>query len=94
MAPCKNQLKAMIQIFSYPQEFLVCKIQMDHQEFDLSRGLQEPDEEFKSLYPDAYNELDIKQLEFLGNLLLTGVLFDSNHAQDKVTNWLCTSVMV
>ncbi len=58
------------------------------------KDLQEPDEEFKRLYPDAYEELDPKQPEPFGNPLLTGVFFDSDHAHDKVTNRSCTGLVV
>ncbi|KAL7463628.1 hypothetical protein ACHAXS_009678, partial [Conticribra weissflogii] len=67
---------------------------MDHRDFDLFKDLQEPDEEFKRLYPDAYEELDPQQPEPFGNPLLTGVFFDSDHAHDKVTNRSCTGLVV
>ncbi len=58
------------------------------------KDLQEPDEEFKRLYLDAYKELDPQQPEPFGNPLLTGVFFDSDHAHDKVTNRSCTGLVV
>ncbi len=58
------------------------------------RDLPKLDEEFKRLYPDAFEELDPKQPEPYGNPLLTGVFFDSDHAHNKVTNWPCTGLVI
>ncbi|KAL7461399.1 LOW QUALITY PROTEIN: hypothetical protein ACHAXS_007589, partial [Conticribra weissflogii] len=62
--------------------------------FDLFKDLEEPNDEFKRLYPDAFEELDPKQPEPYGNPLLTGVFFDSDHAHNKVTNRSCTGLVI
>ncbi len=61
---------------------------MDHKDFELFKDLPEPDKEFRRLYPDAYKDLDPKQLECFGNPLFIGMFFDCDHAHNKVANWL------
>ncbi len=79
-APHKNQLKAVVWIFSYIQESPVCQIRMDLQDFDL---VKESGKESSRLYPDVCEELDSKKLESFENLLLIGMIYDSDHAQKR-----------